>query len=651
MIGSAVIAWAIILVGALSATVWLKLSPSRTIPVGYFAVIIVGFVAGLLNQLGSLRWLIPVGSLALLAKAVFVVRTLTPSARLSRLGDTLLKPGLLVFVMGSGILFWVAYGRRFTQWDEFSHWGLAAKNMHLLDAFPNVEQANTFFRTYPPGTTTLEYFFTGYDANFSDAAAIAAFSTFCLAILLPLADRLPKRLWKLSPFVAATLAFLPLSTFPDANTSIYVDSLLGLLAAYVLLIHFGADRVGRREIFQETMGVVVLSLIKPSGLGLAALVTVILVADQINRSHREGQAIRGLKPLRSAWWFGVAKTALPPVIPLLSGLVASRVWNLELEATHTPEATSISLGQMIDVFGAQDTANQDAIRSVYVDALGNRLGSTGLLTAANIAVACAVILWLLSRTYPKGSLMRGRVSALALAAPVCAGLYWWSLLALYMYSFSDYEGIRLASFARYQGTFVLFLIVLLLDQLLARSSGDYGKAELRQPSAIVAALLCGTLIPWGLAVSTVHHAKGASATTRLTMAEYEVPPAYLASLRSSGERVYYIHSGSNGYGYWAFRFAVAPSQVSPNFSWSFGPNTGPNATWNTDVTVADWKASLRNDYEFVYVYHFDEYFADKFSTAFCPGQVPREKTLFAVSEVGRDSVCLIRVSDFSSTNG
>lgn len=645
MITSAVVAWAIILVGALSASVVFRLSPARTIPLGYAGAIVVGFILGLSSLLTLFRWVIPALSAALLVRAIWTVRGLSPDGRHVRLRETLLQPGLAVFTLGSGVLAWVAYGRRFVVWDEYSHWGLAAKNMHVLDAFANVPSANTYFRTYPPGATVLEYFYTGYSAKFSAAAAILGLSTFGLALMLPIAERIPRRLWVLALPATAVLLFLPTLVFSDFSSSTLVDPILGLLTAYVLVVQFGTDHVGPSELLQEAAGIFVLCLVKPSGLGLAVLVTVFLVADQVVRSRIKSVGARSSRQFEARSWGSLVKATATPVVPLFGGVLASTAWKVELALMHTPASSSksVTLGQMVGVLGNQSTPARATTRYLFVDALVHKgIPSGGVITMVNVTVFSAATLWLLSRSYPRGSVTRTRVAVMAILAPMGAWLYSWTLLTLYLNSYSSFEALHLASFVRYEGTFALVLLLLIFDQLLARSVVDLGQWHGGELSALTAAFLAGALIPWAGVATTVGHARRISDETQHQMARYDVPSQYVAALRVS-KAVYYIHSGSQGFSYWAFRYAVAPAKVSPNFSWSFGPKSGPNAMWNTDISASNWAVKLRQEYGFVYVYQYDSYFARNFGNVFCPGQSAKKLTLYRVRPVGKDSACIVEI--------
>ena len=75
--------------------------------------------------------------------------------------EQLLTPGCFLFMVAALMIPLTMQGRILIYWDDYSHWGLAAKNLYLLDALGNAPASTIQFQSYPPGITLLHTFLPG----------------------------------------------------------------------------------------------------------------------------------------------------------------------------------------------------------------------------------------------------------------------------------------------------------------------------------------------------------------------------------------------------------------------------------------------------------------------------------------------------------
>jgi len=67
----------------------------------------------------------------------------------------------LIYLVLAAIFFFVLLFRsKFTHYDNFSHWGVAAKLVSQKDMFPNTSDTNLTFYSYPLGSAAFIYYFT-----------------------------------------------------------------------------------------------------------------------------------------------------------------------------------------------------------------------------------------------------------------------------------------------------------------------------------------------------------------------------------------------------------------------------------------------------------------------------------------------------------
>ena len=63
---------------------------------------------------------------------------------------------LAIFVIWAAI---ILKGTILIHYDNFSHWGMIAREMLITDKLPNFESTTIMFTSYPPGTACTIYFF------------------------------------------------------------------------------------------------------------------------------------------------------------------------------------------------------------------------------------------------------------------------------------------------------------------------------------------------------------------------------------------------------------------------------------------------------------------------------------------------------------
>ena len=116
------------------------------------------FIAGILHILKETAWLIFVMGLYLGFLHVKKWNREECSIHIRGNGNVFFA---LIFMVMAGIFFAVLlYENKFIHYDNFSHWGVAAKIISRKDMFPNGLDTNLTFSSYPLGSASFIYFFT-----------------------------------------------------------------------------------------------------------------------------------------------------------------------------------------------------------------------------------------------------------------------------------------------------------------------------------------------------------------------------------------------------------------------------------------------------------------------------------------------------------
>ena len=152
-------------------------------------VAVVLLLGGCLGVLPGALWLC-------LALLLAVGCLLAMKAGWNRCLAALQSPGLVLFLAGSA-LFWVLFAVNqpmFTQWDEFTAWGLAPKMLKETGIFYAADPVNlAAYQTYP-ATSLITYFYLGLSPEFSEWQCLAALDSLALACVCAAAG-LSRKKW------------------------------------------------------------------------------------------------------------------------------------------------------------------------------------------------------------------------------------------------------------------------------------------------------------------------------------------------------------------------------------------------------------------------------------------------------------------------
>ena len=181
------------------------------------------------------------GLLSLLAAAVLAVRSREARCRI-------LTPGAAAFALVVLVAGWAHRGQLYTLQDEFSHWGRVVNRLCALGTLPHAVPGALDFPSYPPGAALWEYAWVVLSGGtFSEGATISANNVALAVCFLPLMRYADWRRWKRAVPLLLAAVMLPLVFLAYAYQDVYVDALLGAVAAYALIQWFTLPRGWERS--------------------------------------------------------------------------------------------------------------------------------------------------------------------------------------------------------------------------------------------------------------------------------------------------------------------------------------------------------------------------------------------------------------------
>lgn len=527
--------------------------------------------------------------------------------------NRIFTPGFWIFIGLISISIICNMGRVASNWDEFSHWADIAKVMVTLDDFGTNPEAHSAFQSYPPAMTLFQYFLqkiTGWigGESYIEWELFFAYQIFVFAFIVPFAKEINnKKIFK--GIIYLVVVFLcPLWFYNGIYTTIYIDPALGILSGTGFATVFLCDEKDKLYSVRIFLTCAMLVLLKDAGMLFAALLAVAYAVDLLclKQENQAGKFVRKIL------WVGGA---------FLSVLLPKWIWSHHLAVTKAEIVFSnpVDVKELFHVLFSGEWSYRRTVLSRYVDGLfknGQRIGNTGIyLSYFWIAILFLVLLALLIGMYRK---KRGCfASGVRLFATVCIqfAVYVIGLVIMYMFKFSEYEALKLASMERYMG--IVFLSVWMTIVLLALSYlARYANREY-----VTGALFLGVIV-----VTTPMQYLKTYLNRQSVYDSIQVRSEYAELSKLVGEvvpelaNVYIISQVDMGFDYWVLRYSIRPRTVQDvwqaGYSWSIGEPFYGEDVWTVEMNAEQWMNQLTVSFDYVALYQINDYFVENFADCF-----------------------------------
>lgn len=589
------------------------------------AVLLYGF-----GIVGALR--AGVALVILLLAAVWVVGLvkLRPAGFAKACREALSTPGLVLF-LGGAAFFWVLFFVQqpmFTQWDEFTAWGLAPKMVVERGAFYVADPVNLKASFTYPATSLVTFLFQPFGV-WSEWACLAALDTLALACVAA-ATALPRDRWHSGVLVFAAGVLLPYffrDPTPGAYATQYVNAMadlpMAMLFGGTLCLYLGTQR--RRGIFWLTaLPLALLTLTKDICFAYGLIAAFLIGLDWL--AQAEGPFRKRLVP------------ALLHAGGLAVVVVAAFLSWSRYTAAVTPTAdTAASVGSAGLSYGAVLTGGIKQLLGIGRDdkfaqimaAMGDAfftrriclLGGGALAALAITLVAAAA--WLAAE---KGPARRG-ILVMHLGFAFCfAALYAFHLI-LYYYNFSDVEGLALKDYDRYLTPYYQAWMLTMLCQLATAARGKLGRTALGGAVAVIVAVFCWRGVP------AAGFWTGADSLYTLR-ADVEQRAETMNTVLNWGDRVLVLSQGDDATRWYYYRYELT-AQVVNGFGGFYGRLGETEDRWDSDFmnlvesekwTLYDYKAvcvpdtlvayMAEKDCDYLLIDRADDYLQREFSPLF-----------------------------------
>ncbi len=527
--------------------------------------------------------------------------------------------GLLAFV-------WVFITLRkhvLIEWDEFSHWGLAVKNMMHFGALPQgVEASSITYRDYPPAATLWQYLYTAFSGGFNEGDMQRAMNVMLVSFLLPM---LNTQRWKRlgsALCMAGVLFLLPVAYQVFTYRFLFVDALLGVLLWYVLWVWFVRPRDGQTTLM-AACGLAMMVLTKEAGLGLALVGLGAIGVDL----WREGKQRHSARLTTFVVLLGVMAVAKISWSMYLNTFAVEKVWNVEG-----------SFSQVLSTLRGDIPAyRRRGLRNFLVEFTKPAILPEGAGVQVNFlmwtALIWAAIAFVASRMeYMEGKRMRRMFGVLFAGFAV----YVVFLLYTYMFLMKNYEFEALFSFWRYMSS-MLIPITGLLVVLCEKTLGEH-MARRGQSVALILLIILMLMNNTRTVLETSFINAPEEEKNYQTRMTTVFPEEYRRVLNDD-DRVYFIdQEDMSGKFFYITAYEIAPVHVQPVESGFHFLREAIEVLTPDDWEIMfcsvvrspeDWAQELKDGgYDYVYVSRTDAEFNTHFGSLF--DQPVQNATLYHV---------------------
>lgn len=360
-----------------------------------------------------------------------------------------ITPGVLFFLLFSVYLAFFLRGAQFEAYDDFSHWGLVAREILATNRFPNFESL-IMFQAYPTGSASFIYFVSKIIGD-TEGVMLYAQSLLTLSCIIPLFAFINKK-----NIVSYIIIFMSSIFFLTSNVgflALSVDTLLAMLSlGCSAVIIYGYNKQDYKLVYLQILPVLTfLIIIKNSGIFFVLVNVLLLLYYSIKFEASMKQNMKKL----------LITISVPYIFTVLWKKHVQLVFSQGFETKHAMSIESYQkIFQEKTIFDIKLIITSFIKRSMDWNQIEIKIYLLCLVGFLSI--------YLLTKTKFLND-KHGNDSGLKLffCSLVLYFVYQIGLLSTYVFSMPLSEAFKLASYQRYNMTIIMYIFGVLLIYLLS----------------------------------------------------------------------------------------------------------------------------------------------------------------------------------------
>lgn len=508
------------------------------------------------------------------------------------------RPSFYIFIVLFILFSYFTSNAAFYIWDEFNFWSIASKNMYYLNNSYIINGTNLYV-FYPPNPIYLEYFFEKVLRTYSQGIELFTCIMFGYSLMFPFFKSENKKLSLKNFFIVATIIVIP-SIFCDHHfyQTVYVDCLLGILTGYVLFEYFNTDDF-KYKLIKLFLSIFVLTLTKPIGVVLSALLIVIIMLDlffkninKINKKQKISIICVGLLSILLS--FGSWKIYFSKNIGIINnGYINNQFfeYNSVIDMISCIYNTSIGSG----------VVENNNFKNFISDFLENKNYVVNpFCLNGKVIIALFIIGFYFIYKSDKETKRKIVLSFLLVI------MYVLFIECIYYLKFSLAEANSHSSLERYIGTIFMFLLYMLYGELFVNK-----KIKKECIKGFMIALF--VLTPFSCITDATIHSASYNAMKQAGVRNQKAFAEYVLSRTTDKDRIFAIHQTQGDDSFLLqVRYFMTPRMIPLIDEFS------DNETY-TYVKFKDYielQNELYDKYDYVVIINSNEYFDNKYSILF-----------------------------------
>lgn len=411
-----------------------------SLPLTFTIITIIVFISGILNMMLLVSLI-----LTLCGLWYFIVNVKNKKNSFSKL---IKNPSWIIIAVIFLYITIVGLGMHLMHYDNFSHWGLIARNMLFNNALPNFDDAVIYFKGYQPGSACFIYYF-GILCGKNEGCMIIAQNIFVFSFLTPLFYLIKGNKINFKHLLLIVFYVFIMSISIRFN-DLLVDSLIAtIMISSIVLLNF--YRKDLKKCFWYCLPFsILLFLVKNTGLFLAGCNCLLILYYGIkNKEKKQG-----------------TKYAFITALILLFALI---IWQSHVTLAFGPLALKSKHSLSIQNFGSQ----------IFRKGIGNMLLLLKKYTyhffslRNNLPNIFMLLLNLTLGTFALNKKTRKKILNLILLCNAIYVIYYIMLVLMYLFSMPMNEALVFASYTRYMGTIIIIIIGIVFINIMNFENMNY----------------------------------------------------------------------------------------------------------------------------------------------------------------------------------
>ena len=526
-----------------------------------------------------------------------------------------------VFLILYLFVFVLNIGKTFSRWDEFSHWGVMAKEMFRLNKYYYVDEAQLIcHKDYPPFTTLLEYLWCHLCGEFKDCHAYNAKIIFSLSLFFPIIAQLQTFFSQKQKLLSRFCSILLISSFfiilslshsmgeASFYRTIYTETVLAALFLYGLYIFIFEKNDFMFSYFRNTLFLTSLLLVKQIAIYFFAILFFIYITKEFLEFGKN------IYQNKKRLFCNLIMFGVP--------IILWKVWNTVVTTLAPTGQFSVSKFSLANIQtfingNAQDYQYETLQR--YVSALFKRSVIEKPISVSYIAIILILfgIIMLLGKLEKKME-RRPLIYLLGIGLFFCSVSFIAVMGVTYLYGFTVQESLALACYSRYMSSIIYpFIISTIL--LFMYTLSQY--TNLKNNCLFFISIIGITLILIPFSRLKYEMLPGIFCDNPAEI--YQADAQRINENTPESAQILLVCQGDNGSGRNMLAYQVLPRRVSEELS-SFGSPYYDGDIYTKDLSVEEFKELLK-DYEYVFFSTIDDQFIERYQVVF--GEFPLTNNL------------------------